>query len=271
MEADYEQFKINQEYLELVPRPTSVEKQAMDLDLIERGQIEPIKVGNDMTILDGYIIFDLLSQRGKKIKYEFREFEDKESERNYVFKTNIMRRHLNPFQRIESTVNFYRKNNMDEYKKSYVDIILSIKEGNKTSLDISNHTGRNRNRVNEALREMAEGYYIRRDMSAQEHVFSVLPKGEEFISKSKPKATSTMIGKIVNVERSRVGNALYLIDNAPPIMLDQLRRGVIRISTAYQELTGVKRGGSNNARKYDLECPHCKHISYRSNFRKIYN
>ena len=77
MEAEADTFKIIPKYLNALPRSTHDELHALDQKLIQRGQQEPIKVRRDMGILNGYTRHDLLGQRGVKIKYEFRDFEQK--------------------------------------------------------------------------------------------------------------------------------------------------------------------------------------------------
>ena len=66
MEGVYDDFKINDKYFKAIPRPTEDECSALDMKLIERGQMEPIIVNKDMVILDGHTRFDLLTQRGKR-------------------------------------------------------------------------------------------------------------------------------------------------------------------------------------------------------------
>ena len=107
MEASMNSFKKNDLYYMSMPRPTKQEEQGLDLNLIERGQFEPIKVKRDMTILDGYTRWELLGQRGKKIKYEFREFESLDDELNYVVECNVMKRNLTAYQKVEAMLKLF--------------------------------------------------------------------------------------------------------------------------------------------------------------------
>ena len=130
--------------------------------------------------------------------------------------------------------------------------------------------------IKKILKVLTDEYYLRRTSvplrkGSAEHIYEILPKAEEFLSKNPKYATVSMIGKIVGVDRTYVGHALYLMEKAPEDILDKLNRGKLTISQAYTILTGIKhkvysRTGYLNA---ILECPHCKQTSPKKDFRLI--
>lgn len=71
------------------------------MSLKDEGQLYPVIVNKDGTILDGMHRFEILGRLGKEVKYEVRDFPDKRSEKIFALEVNLKRRHLNKFQKAE--------------------------------------------------------------------------------------------------------------------------------------------------------------------------
>jgi len=291
MEADYDDFIIHDTYHEAVPRPTYEENRALDLKLIERGQLEPIRVNRKMWILDGYTRHDLLGQRGKKIKYEFMDFETEEEELTYVIETNVMRRHLNHYQKLETIHKLYKKIKAEpqsRFMDTWYNIIKSVKDGSNTVEAISKDTGHHRVHVNKTLHELEEKYYVRIEKKWQEfeskngrggmrNFCTILPKAEEFISKYEKRekgGANVILGKITGIHRCVVAKGIVVIDKADRETKELLREGKLSISGVYGDLTRCKKSKVGEKHlvwgKYTkIKCPSCDHIATKSEYIKV--
>lgn len=94
-------FKVNEEYLGIVPRPTKEEYKSLRDSIDVEGQKDPIVVNSQLTILDGHTRHEILCNLGREIEYRIKDFDSIEDERYYVVETNLNRRQLNTFQKIE--------------------------------------------------------------------------------------------------------------------------------------------------------------------------
>jgi len=206
MEADYDDFKIIEKYQNALPRATHDELHALNQKLIQRGQQEPIKVRKDMGILNGYTRHDLLGQRGVKIKYEFRYFDSEEEEFAYVVESNIMQRHLNVFQRVETMYEFYINTKLEKRlanRTAHFDIFRALKDGATTVKEIMKLTKYSHNTVHRLTKELNESYFIGKNIKKVKNkgnvggnkifIFNLLPKGEEALSKLQPRRLGASI------------------------------------------------------------------------------
>jgi hypothetical protein len=95
------EIKINPKYLALVPRPSTDEYKALQVDIVENGCREPIIVNPQGEILDGHTRYDICFLHDLPYKTEVREFPSIVDEMLYVINTNRLRRHLSNYQLIE--------------------------------------------------------------------------------------------------------------------------------------------------------------------------
>lgn len=292
LEASEEKFKINSKYYDAMPRPTYDESRALDLKLIEKGQLEPIIVNPKMVILDGHSRFELLQARGKMIKYIIRKFENDEAELEYVIETNVMRRQLNNFQRIETMYGLYKQRQIELKMKDYtfqLTLLASIKNGAITSNEMAEITPYVKYSINSILRELVKDYCVSRERKWEPYpkgkgrganvfyTYKILPKGEERLAKEKIRtigSASVLVGKIVGLNRNIVNMGIVLLEKAKPEMLIMLREGKIVISAAYSETTSigvrVKRKHYIKWGPYDrIICPLCKQTSHKEDFMVI--
>ena len=96
-------------YKDMVPRPTSEDFAVLKESLMESGQQIPIVINSKGDILDGFTRFDILSERGIPLKTTVKDFETEEEELKFVIQSNLARRHLSLFQKIELTYSLYKK------------------------------------------------------------------------------------------------------------------------------------------------------------------
>jgi ParB-like chromosome segregation protein Spo0J len=134
-------FVINDDYLNSIPRPSIDEFNALKMKIIEKGQQEPIIVNSDMVILDGHTRYQILSERGMSINYMVRDFANKQDEFEYVVETNIMRRQLNNFQKLEALYRLYVGKKTEKNYNLWIMILESIKQGNITRKRIASDIG----------------------------------------------------------------------------------------------------------------------------------
>jgi N6-adenosine-specific RNA methylase IME4 len=106
-------IKINSEYLYLVPRPTDEEYRSLEADIVEKGRaIEPIKVNSKNEILDGYTRYDICKKHSLPFDIKLMEFSSVLDEKIYVVETNLLRRNLTVYVRLEqqkSTAKLYEE------------------------------------------------------------------------------------------------------------------------------------------------------------------
>jgi len=291
MEADYDTFKIIPRYINALPRSTYDESHALDLKLIQRGQQIPIIVNRKMWILDGYTRHDLLGQRGKKIKYVFMDFLSEDEEYEYVVETNVMRRQLNMFQRVEAMYQFFMDETLARREKdrtSQFDVMQAMNLGAKSTTDIEKNTKYKKRTVLRILNELKDIWCVGQgDNIYKKHkkgnggtimfTWRLLPKGKEMLSKREPRkigSVSNMIGKIIGAGRSSVQFATYIIENGDASMIQQCRNGTLSIRMAHGMLS------DNRGRKVDtrfqrwlsntkIKCPHCNNIEPKSKYTKV--
>lgn len=285
--VDYEQFTINEKYQNAVPRPNEYEYNALKMKIIENGQQEPIIVNKNMVILDGHTRYDIMSQRGMEIEYRTKDFDDEEQEFEYVVESNIMRRQLNNFQKLETLYGLYRDKKEEKNYNGWISIMESIKKGNNTRNMIAGDINYSEPAVGKILSQMLNQYYVRKEKKFRLHgdglsggttfyEFTLLPKSEEFLSKNtrKEKGGATMmISKITGLNRNTVSKGMLLIERVDYKTKKKLRDGVLSINGVYEDITKRKRAKStykNTWSKYaKIKCPHCKHISQKDEFEVI--
>tara|TARA_R110000765_G_C18882864_1_gene602212 strand:- start:94 stop:957 length:864 start_codon:yes stop_codon:yes gene_type:complete len=286
MEGVYDDFKINDKYFKAIPRPTKDEYNALDMKIIERGQMEPITVNTNMVILDGHTRFDILTQRGKKVKYVIKHFENDKDELSYVVESNIMRRQLNSFQRIEAIYDMYKVKRKE--RKSYdaeIDVLNSIKHGNNTAKDIGkdcNYTSQSVNRVCLQLSKLGyvsieskfRTYGHGRSGGTRTYSYKTTDTTDDFLrthSKKQKGSASVLVGKIIGLSRGTVEKGIALIERADGNMKKRLRAGHISMNQAYDTILGTKGKIGVKRAKYTsrIQCPHCNEIAHKSKFKRL--
>lgn len=294
MEAVASQFNIVPKYYNALPRPTYEENQALDLKLIQRGQQVPIIVNRDMDILDGYTRYDLLMQRGKKIKYSIMDFEDKQAEYEFVVETNIMKRQLNSFQRVEAMYEFYIQTKLEKRlinREAHFDIFRALKEGAVTTKDVMRLTKYSKKTIHRLTEELSVAGYIRKTKEKIVHnkgetngsgniafMFKLLPLGESVLSKEKPRtlgASIDILGEIIGVKIGSVRNAVNVIKSGNKELIEKCRRGEISLTMASGIVYGTTKvsmkGKSHMVWKpySKIKCPSCAGIHEKKEYTLV--
>jgi ParB-like chromosome segregation protein Spo0J len=94
------QIRINPEYSSLVPEQSPEEYESLKQSIKkENGLYVPIIVNQDSIVLDGHHRYKACQELGIEPKTQVKEFKDKLDEQLFVVECNLIRRHLNNFQR----------------------------------------------------------------------------------------------------------------------------------------------------------------------------
>jgi N6-adenosine-specific RNA methylase IME4/ParB-like chromosome segregation protein Spo0J len=94
-------LKYNREYENLVPAPSEDEYEALKASIAADGQFYPIIVNDKLEILDGHTRNQICYVMNIEPKYIIKKFANKILEKKFVIESNLKRRHLNNYQKIE--------------------------------------------------------------------------------------------------------------------------------------------------------------------------
>jgi len=94
-------LKVNSEYQKLLPKLPQEEYEALKESIKTEGQHYPIIVNKERMILDGHHRYQICNELGLAPKYEVKEFPSPLHEKKFVIESNLLRRQLTTFQRIE--------------------------------------------------------------------------------------------------------------------------------------------------------------------------
>jgi len=282
----------SEEYFDAMPRPIVEERQLLKQDIKTDGLSEDIKINPEGTVLDGHTRIEICEELNWKksdgepiiAKYTVKEFKNKEDERDYVIKTNLMRRQLNTFQKVRLVSKLYKENPHTQREQTRYDILLELKKHGKPIKvnTIAEKMGHHRANILKVLKGLREDYCVRCEEekistgTKKSFLFSILPKGEEVLSKERPnKITLKTLGKSIGVQRDYLSRAIYLMNNAGEHMLNRLEHGQIGIMNAYTELTKGDR--PKRVMSYDylrgnskVVCPYCDKISTKKEWKIIH-
>lgn len=276
MEAKAEVFTVNPEYEKFVPRPTYDQYRALEQDILAHGQLEPIKVNPKMIVLDGHTRYQILGDRGMRIKYIIINPED---EIAYMISLNVMRRNLNDFQRIETMYDHFKKLKLQQREKNFksrFDILYVLKQGDKSSKEIHDITGYTKESISRILLEYTKDYTVSRKKrdgeSKPTFVYNINPRGEKILVKGKPKiikGVETMVGKLIGMSRMQVTMGVYIIESKNKTLMRKLRNGSMTIGGAHR-LLGEHRGKCEIwKRDSKIECPHCHKVAKKTEYKLL--
>ena len=94
-------LKVNEEYRKLLPPLPPAEYGALENSIRENGLYVPLVVNPEGVVLDGNHRYKACMELKIEPKYEVRKFDNPLEEKKFVIESNLTRRHLNTFQRIE--------------------------------------------------------------------------------------------------------------------------------------------------------------------------
>jgi ParB-like chromosome segregation protein Spo0J len=93
---------IKEDYEKLVPPISQKEYQALKQSIKEQGKnMVPLIINQDDILLDGHYRLKACTELGIKFEYQVMKFTDPLKEKKFVIETNLIRRQLNEFQRVE--------------------------------------------------------------------------------------------------------------------------------------------------------------------------
>ena len=93
---------INPEYQKLVPSLIAEDYNMLKISIQKHGIEEPLTLNQDNVLLDGHTRRTIAIQLGiRDVPYDKIEFVTKREEKKYVVETNLERRHLNHYQKVE--------------------------------------------------------------------------------------------------------------------------------------------------------------------------
>jgi len=94
--------RINASFYDFIPRPNTEDKKRLKESIIKNGIQIPLILNNDGFILDGHTRYEICLELGiENIPTEIKRFNSEDDERKFVVMTNLARRQLNKFQKIE--------------------------------------------------------------------------------------------------------------------------------------------------------------------------
>jgi len=99
-----DELTINEEYEKLLPPLSPDQFKALERSILENGQIEPITANPKRIVIDGVNRLKICRAHDIKPKYVTRKFANELEEMKYIIETNLMRRQLTTFQRIEAAL-----------------------------------------------------------------------------------------------------------------------------------------------------------------------
>lgn len=92
---------VNDEYAALMPRISKEDRHALKMSILADGQHTPIVVNPEGEILDGHSRWEVCLELNRDPKFIVRKFPNREAEREFILLSNLARRHLSRFQKIE--------------------------------------------------------------------------------------------------------------------------------------------------------------------------
>ena len=103
------QIQIDENYIycDIVPRPNPKERTCLKQSIITDGQQLPIIINPGGMILDGHTRYEICLELAIKPIYKVKKFDSEQDERKFVIMSNIARRQLTTFQKVELTWEIY--------------------------------------------------------------------------------------------------------------------------------------------------------------------
>jgi hypothetical protein len=106
------EFTILKKYAEALPELSTEENKALAESIRLQGLQIPITLNKNGVIIDGHHRYQICVDRGIPIKYITKEFDSEDEEFQFVIETNLNRRQLNAYQKIEAYSKLF-----EHYKK----------------------------------------------------------------------------------------------------------------------------------------------------------
>jgi len=291
-------LRFSEEYFDIVPRATPEERQQLKEDIKINGLFERVSINNQGIILDGHTRIEICEELGWKtvkdepieLQFSVRNFNTLDEEREYVLKTNLIRRQLNSFQKVRLVFKLYQNNRLhpnNQRLQNLYDVLTELKKHKKPvkSKVLGDVFGWDRATMNRLLRQLKEEFCVgnksekikfdtvRGKRGSAYYVWYILPKGEEILYKGRPKNYSLKtLARSIGLERNLVAKAIWLMEHANSYTLNSLEQGRTSIMNAYVEMTKQERLKKVSSYQYlkgstEVICPHCEHVSLKKDWK----
>ena len=111
-------IKLNEDYKDMIPSPIADEIDEISKSLKKNGQKHPVIVNSkNMDLVDGYTRYNLLKSLKMKVWYEKREFKNEKEIMNFILISNVLRRHLRPFDKVRLFRPIYEMEKKEAYAR----------------------------------------------------------------------------------------------------------------------------------------------------------
>jgi hypothetical protein len=124
------EIEINQEYSNMLPRPSQKEYQQMKFSIKKDGQEKPITVDQQMVLIDGHSRLNICNELGITVYYEKKFFEDRNKILRFMAIVNLHRRNLNQYQKVI----LYKELYLEAKKRAYQRMMEGAKRGTDSRL-----------------------------------------------------------------------------------------------------------------------------------------
>ncbi|MBM3910967.1 MAG: hypothetical protein FJ356_04905, partial [Thaumarchaeota archaeon] len=128
-------------YDHLLPPLTRTEYAALTESIKEQGQMYPIVVNEENEILDGHHRYRICKELGITPKVVTRNYADKKLEKQFVIGSNLLRRQMNDFQKVESIIWFLKEEQEDAKQRQLAGTFVSIDAKGRSAERIASRIG----------------------------------------------------------------------------------------------------------------------------------
>ena len=227
---------VNDEYASLVPSLSIEEFESLKQSIKEDELTYAIIVNQHGVILDGYQRYKACQELERTPNSQVKFFEDPLLEQKFRIKTNMNRRHLTPFQRIEL-----------QYKLETIDNEIGkaksrMSDGGKSGAE--KRWGKNTG--NENLSQNNDDMVVQNyttPLNQLEKIDKTLTPPTSTEKTENPDKNHCPIGRVIDFSARRAGvspmtyfKGRQIINNAPEELKNKLRKGNVKIDKVYRQL-----------------------------------
>jgi hypothetical protein len=128
-------------FLNTIPKLSDEEFKALETDILEIGMIESIILTKKLECIGGRAKLEVFLKHPKKVQPHFKFYDDNENTiRDYIIRTNIIRRHLSKGQRAALAVKVYEEVKLNREKnKSLLFMGIKVNVGEKSRTAVAKY------------------------------------------------------------------------------------------------------------------------------------
>ncbi len=232
-------FRINKEYESLLPPLSEIEFYLLKQSIKEDGLHIPIIINKHRIILDGHHRFRACKELGFIPKYYVMEFKDSLEEKQFVIESNLIRRHLGLFQRVEVGYN------LEDIEKEIA----------KRRMSVGGHIG--------GLANKKENY---NNNDVERKVASI----DATLGSSGEKGkVSQIIAKKIGVSTATYERGKKIIEKGTEEQKSSLRRGTIGMTNVYNQIRRQEKKEDLIRQVQQAAGGECKHDTENSSAKLI--